>query len=293
LKQSHDEILKTLDEKYFSTLTKKVCISQIEGCIFTAYLTLAVRGDAARGKRKRINTPFALALFLHTGLFLFMNLSVIPYKIVPKYNVQTLVVFAVFKRAFRNGVIFYHNGAKGVLKTGRLPYKSASTIANKIQHLIDNGFARIESGRVILTPKRNLEGNQYLKIREEDVRKEIISAIVRSKINRVAFSKAKKAAQSQGIQRKLNKLYRGRPIAISTRELSKLTGLSKSTMQKLSSDLIGIEKTTHKKQRVKRASIQEWAHRHMWWNYPFSISECFFAYGSIWRVRMSEFKLSL
>jgi hypothetical protein len=220
-----------------------------------------------------------------------MNLSVIPYKSIPNYPVQTLVVYAVFKRAFRNGVIFYHKGAKGVLKTGRLPYKSASTIANKIQHLIDNGFAHIESGRVILTPKRNLEGTQYLKIREEDVRKEIISAIVRSKINRVAYYNATKAAQAKSTQRKMLKKYRGRPVEISTRELSKLTGLSKSTMQKLSSDLIGIEKTTHKKQRVKRATIQEWAHRQMWWNYPFSMSECFYSYGSIWRVRKSEFSL--
>ena len=230
------------------------------------------------------------------------NVSSVSWSLINGVGLEVSANYAELKRAYSSSIIFFYGGYKAALNESLrrgLPWKSHIKFKKVIQQIVQSGLAHWEGKRLILTPKKESAENhskkssnyhRFIKLdRNDDIKLQLASHLLKSKINRISYSHNSTKSQNKKTIVKLVKLSRGFCWGISIKQLAKMWCVSPTSAKRILlqiSEDFGIKVKKSERKIVMFATAMQWETRNSWWKDKTNglrcdMSSCFWHKGII------------
>ncbi len=205
-------------------------------------------------------------------------------------KIKLLEKFVILKRHFVDSRIRNYS-PKSVSKRKGLKWNPV-TVDRWVSRMVAEGWARIEENDLILISKKELHDltgckkkPTYIEISKENILIQLYSWSLKNHIQRLAFRKAESVAHTKTSKRKMERIFCGNRHQISSKSLSRLWKVSRSTANRIS-ELINktgnfIQKIKNEKTLLSFCTYQMWQNRDCWWNLSESSNFCYWFKGMI------------
>jgi hypothetical protein len=229
--------------------------------------------------------------------------KIISYQVLNLHTdkIRLLEKFVLLKRFFVDSRIRNYS-PKSVSKRKGLKWNPV-TVDRWVSRMIAEGWARIEGNDLILISKKELhelsgckKKPAYIELtsKNKNIVVELYSWSLKNHIQRLSFKKSQDIAHTKIARLKVEKILCGNRHEISSKSLSVLWKVSRSTANRIS-ELIDksvkfIEKVKHEKIIIDFCSFQSWCNREHWWKFQQHFSSCYWFKGMIFYKPCCEYQ---